>query len=47
MQFTDQEIEEFQLIYFEEYGETISKIEAIEMATNLITLMRIVLKIDV
>ncbi|MCX8035062.1 MAG: hypothetical protein N3A71_02120 [Candidatus Dojkabacteria bacterium] len=47
MQFTEKEIEEFKQIYFEEYGTTITTMEAIEMATNLITLLRIVLKIDV
>jgi hypothetical protein len=42
MQFTKEQLDKFKRIYKEEYNEDISDSQALEMATNLITLLKIV-----
>lgn len=44
MKLPDQAVAEFQAIYAEEFGETLSDDEASEMAQNLLTLAGLLLK---
>ena len=44
--FTEEQIQEFQKIYEEEFGESISKAEAIRQGTQLVNLIKIIIKKD-
>ena len=44
MQFTEQQIEEFRTLYFKRFRREISKADALEQATKLITLIRLIFR---